>query len=139
MKHLKYTDGQTVRKGDVFQAPRWGTCVVLRFDPSNECAVSLNLLTGETFDMLGQDTFGESDRLRAPQWYLDGARTIRPGLVETLTFTKAGTFTRYPVNPRLYSTRAQALRAKAELAPKWLGLTLKVRRAQPRPGLDANR
>lgn len=53
MKTLRYSDKQPVRKGDVFTAPRWGTC-----------AVSVNLSTGERFDMLGQPTFGESDLIR---------------------------------------------------------------------------
>lgn len=64
MKTLRYFDNQPVHKGDVFTAPRWGTCAVERFDRLNACAVAVNLSTGETFDHLGQPTFGESDLLR---------------------------------------------------------------------------
>ena len=64
MKTLRYFDKQPVRKGDVFTAPRWGTCTVERFDRLNGCAVAVNLSTGETFDFLGQPTFGESDLLQ---------------------------------------------------------------------------
>lgn len=60
MKRLRYSDNQIVRKGDVFNAPRWGTCEVKRFDRLNACAIARNTLTGEVFDMLGQPTFGES-------------------------------------------------------------------------------
>ena len=64
MKTLRYFDKQPVRKGDVFTAPRWGTCTVESFDRLNCSAVAVNLATGETFDMLGRDTFGESDLIR---------------------------------------------------------------------------
>jgi hypothetical protein len=64
MKTFRYSDKQPVRKGDVFTAPRWGTCTVSRFDRLNGCAVAVNLSTGETFDHLGQPTFGESDLIR---------------------------------------------------------------------------
>lgn len=64
MKTLRYYAGQIVRKGDTFNAPRWGTCTVLRFDRANGCAVCRNTQTGETFDMLGAPTFQESDLIR---------------------------------------------------------------------------
>lgn len=63
MKALRYYAGQIVRKGDTFIAPRWGVCIVLRFDRLNECAVCRNTQTGETFDLLGAPTFQESDLL----------------------------------------------------------------------------
>ena len=64
MNSLRYHNKQPVRKGDVFIAPRWGTCTVESFDRRNCCAVAVNLSTGETFNMIGQPTFSESDLLR---------------------------------------------------------------------------
>ena len=61
MKTLRYSDNQPVRLGDTFNAPRWGTCTVKRFDRLNHCAAAVNTSTGEEFDNLGCDTFGESD------------------------------------------------------------------------------
>lgn len=75
MKTLRYSDKQPVRKGDVFTAPRWGTCAVERFDRLNACAVAVNTSTGETFDMLGQPTFGESDLLRRKPENITRSRT----------------------------------------------------------------
>ena len=63
MKTLRYPDHKPARKGDTFNAPRWGTCRITRFDRLNACAIARNTQTGETFDMLGQDTFSESDLL----------------------------------------------------------------------------
>lgn len=64
MNSLRYHNKQPVRKGDVFTAPRWGTCTVESFDRLNRCAIAVNLSTGETFDMIGQPTFSESDLLQ---------------------------------------------------------------------------
>ncbi len=64
MKTLHYSDRKPVRKGDTFQAPRWGTCKVIRFDRLNACAVARNICTDETFDMLGQPTFSEADLIQ---------------------------------------------------------------------------
>lgn len=61
MKTLRYSDGQPVQLGDTFTAPRWGTCIVKSFDRLNRCAVVVNTQTSEVFDMLGRDTFEESD------------------------------------------------------------------------------
>ena len=61
MKTLRYHDQKPVRKGDKFNAPRWGTCIVTGFDRLNECAFAKNVCTGEEFGLLGQATFGESD------------------------------------------------------------------------------
>ena len=61
MKTLFYYDKQPVHLGDTFTAPRWGTCKVITFDEMNACATARNTSTREEFDMLGQDTFGESD------------------------------------------------------------------------------
>jgi hypothetical protein len=61
MKALKYHDNRPVEIGDKFQVARWGTCTVESFDPLNDCAVCQNTHTGETFDNLGQPTFGEAD------------------------------------------------------------------------------
>lgn len=60
-KQIHYSCGQRVRIGDLFIAPRWGTCKVKSFDRLNHCAVAVNTCTGEEFDMLGRDTFSESD------------------------------------------------------------------------------
>ena len=64
MKPLLYHDSRSARVGDVFQVARWGTCVITRFDRANRAAVALNLMTGEEFDGLGQDTIGAADLLR---------------------------------------------------------------------------
>lgn len=77
MKTLRYSDKQPVRLGDVFTAPRWGTCAVKSFDRLNGCAVSVNLFTGETFDNLGQPTFGESDLVRRKPENITRARMVR--------------------------------------------------------------
>jgi hypothetical protein len=69
MKTLKYHDSRPVEIGDKFQVARWGTCTVESFDELNECATARNTQTGEEFDLLGQDTFGEADLL---------ARAVRP-------------------------------------------------------------
>jgi hypothetical protein len=64
MKTLRYADKQPVRKGDIFTAPRWGSCAVVSFDRLNRSAVAVNIVTGERFDGLGEDTFAESDLIR---------------------------------------------------------------------------
>lgn len=64
MKTLHYHDRQAVRKGDIFQTPRWGTCKVIQFDRLNACVVAQNICTDEIFDMLGQPTFSEADLIR---------------------------------------------------------------------------
>lgn len=58
---LQYHDNQPVQLGDTFTAPRWGDCTVQAFDVLNQSATCRNVSTGEVFDLLGQDTFGESD------------------------------------------------------------------------------
>lgn len=64
MKSLHYPTGEPVRLGDMFQAPRWGSCVVTRIDRKNAAVLALNIMTGEEFDDLGQATFSESDLIR---------------------------------------------------------------------------
>ena len=64
MKTPRYSDNQPVRVGDTFNAPRWGSCTVKRFDRLNHCAVTVNTQSGEEFDNIGQATFGESDLVR---------------------------------------------------------------------------
>lgn len=72
---LTYCGGSQVRIGDVFSAPRWGTCRVDSFDAGNESANVSNLLTGERFSLLGQPTFGESS-LVCRRVRLDGRYTV---------------------------------------------------------------